>query len=331
MFQTELVLFLQSLSSEYLTAFFKFFTEIGRSSYFVPLILVIIFGVSFRAGYIMLHLVIWNGIVTELLKNVFALPRPANVDSTVQLFEKGYPNPTHFKDMGAKSFLGGLPQQVVDSLRANPIDSWGFPSGHTSSALTVWGYIFMAFRKTWIRVLSVVMIIFIPLSRMYLGRHFLADVLGGFLIGFIMLAVFYNLFFNKTSFMDYLFEQAGKIRLDLKSLLFLTYSLAIPFLLLLIPHIDPENSARLLGLNIGFFLLWTRGIPKDEGSLLSRIGRVGMAAVFYFIVRGGMGKGIEFLFTQEALLIELFTEFVAVFLVTWGSTEISIKLKFFKR
>ena len=88
MFQTELVLFLQSLSTEYVTAFFKFFTEIGRSSYYVPLILVIIFGVKFRAGYIMLHLVIWNGIATEFLKNVFAPPRPANVDSAVQLFEK---------------------------------------------------------------------------------------------------------------------------------------------------------------------------------------------------------------------------------------------------
>jgi len=331
MFQTEIIIFLQSLSSDYLTAFFKFFTEIGRSSYFVPLILVIIFGVSFRAGYIMLHLVIWNGIVTELLKNTFTLPRPENVDSAVQIFEKGYTNPTPFKDMGAKSFMGGLPQQVVDSLRANPIDSWGFPSGHTSSAVTVWGYIFMVFKKTWVRILSVVMIIFIPLSRMYLGRHFLADVLGGFLIGFIMLAVFYNLFFNKTSFMDYLFEQAGKIRLDLKSLLFLTYSLAIPFLLLLIPHVDPVNSARLLGLNLSFLLLWKRGIPKDEGSLLSRIGRVGMAAIFFFAASVVLEKTAELLFAEETLLIEYITTFLGVFIVIWGSTEIFIKLKFFKR
>lgn len=331
MFQTEIVLFLQSLSSEYLTAFFKFFTEIGRSSYFVPLILVIIFGVNFRAGYIMLHLVIWNGILTEFLKSVFALPRPANVDSTVQLFEKGYPNPTHFKDMGAKSFFGGLPQQVVDSLRANPIDSWGFPSGHTSSVLAVWGYIFLAFRKTWVRVLSVVMVIFIPLSRMYLGRHFLADVLGGFLLGLIMLAVFFNLFFRKTSLKDYLFGCVGKIRLDLKSLLFFTYSLVIPFLLLLIPHIDPVNSARLLGLNLGFLLLWIRGIPKDEGSLLSRIGRVGMAAVFFFAASVALEKMAELLFAKETPSVEYIAEFLGVFLVIWGSTEISLKLKFFRR
>lgn len=78
MFQTEIIIFLQSFASDFLTAF---------------------------------------------LKNLFALPRPANVDSNVLLPGKDYPNPTTLKSMGAKSFFGQLPREAVDHLRIHRIDS----------------------------------------------------------------------------------------------------------------------------------------------------------------------------------------------------------------
>lgn len=38
MFQTEIIIFIQSFASDFLTAFFKFFTEIGKSTYAAPLV-----------------------------------------------------------------------------------------------------------------------------------------------------------------------------------------------------------------------------------------------------------------------------------------------------
>ena len=331
MFQTEIVIFLQSFASDFLTSFFVFFTEIGRSTYTKPLLLIILFGVSFRAGYILVHVVAWNGLTTFCLKEYFSLPRPANVDLNVKLLGKSYPNPTHFESMGAKGFFGGLPEQVVEYLRAHPIDSWGFPSGHTSHAMALWASIFMFFKKTWVRIIVVVMIVFIPLSRMYLGQHFLADILGGFLIGSTMVLVFYNLVFRNEKLKSFLFEKLGKMRFDLKSVLVFAYFLIVPFLVLLVPNIDSEVVASFLGFNSGFLLIRSRGIPKDSGNVLQRIARVLIAGVFFFVLQTALEEGTNLLFTNEPMAVKFIRQTLTLLLFFWGSTEISIKLGLFKR
>lgn len=192
MFQTELIIFIQSFASDFWTLFFKFWTEIGYLSWIRIVVLFVLFGLSFRAGFILLHTIIWNGLITMYLKDVFALPRPWHVDSNVQLLGQEVPNPTLFRRMGAKSFFGGIPHEVIEVLRENPLGSWGFPSGHTSNAVSLWGSLYMFFKKTGIGIIALVMIIFIPLSRIYLGLHFLTDILGGYLIGMAVVLLFYK-------------------------------------------------------------------------------------------------------------------------------------------
>ena len=47
----------------------------------------------------------------------------------------------------------------------------------------------MLFRQTDVRALALLLILLMPISRMYLGRHFLADVLGGTSQGLMALAI----------------------------------------------------------------------------------------------------------------------------------------------
>jgi len=171
MFQTDIIIFIQSFASDLWTVFFKFWSTIGSAPGILFITLIILFGINFRSGYILAHIVLWNGIITFSLKEVFALPRPANVDLNVKLLGESDPNPTHFESMDAKSFFGRPPGYVVEALRVNPIDSWGFPSGHTSSAVALWGSIIIFFKKTRIWMIAAAIIVFIPFSRMYLGRH----------------------------------------------------------------------------------------------------------------------------------------------------------------
>ncbi len=70
-----------------------------------------------------------------------------------------------------------------------PRNSPGFPSGHTQGAVTFWGSAFAYIKWKPLRVLAVLLILLIPYSRMYLGVHYLGDVIGGFLIGGILLAL----------------------------------------------------------------------------------------------------------------------------------------------
>ena len=68
--------------------------------------------------------------------------------------------------------------------------SFGVPSGHAQNAASVWGFFATVTKKTWIRVLFVCLILLIGVSRLYLGVHFLLDVLAGWLIGLLLLWLF---------------------------------------------------------------------------------------------------------------------------------------------
>lgn len=70
--------------------------------------------------------------------------------------------------------------------------SYGIPSTHASDSFAVWGYLAYRLRKGWLWVVACVVVLMVGLSRIYLGVHFPSDVLGGWLLGLIMIAVFVN-------------------------------------------------------------------------------------------------------------------------------------------
>ncbi len=331
MFQTEIIIFLQSFSSDFLTFFFKFWTTLGYSSSITAMLIIILFGIKFREGFILTHAVLWTTIITTLLKNLFSLPRPVNVDSHVKLLGENFPNPTSFESRGAKHFFGRLPQEVVDALRSDPLDSWGFPSGHTSNAAAIWGLLMMMFRKRWLYIVSLMMIVFIPLSRMYLGRHFLADIMGGYLVGWIMVFVFYAFVFRNIWIMDLFDNRYHRTKWNLSTVVFLSYLFLLPLFFLLIPNIPADFIAILLGLNLGYLLIWRRGIPRDSGTFLQRAARVLIALGLFFGVDRGLEAIHRLLFQSEPEVGSLVRLALASFILMWGATELSIKLGLFKR
>ncbi|MCJ7579747.1 MAG: phosphatase PAP2 family protein [Candidatus Aminicenantes bacterium] len=331
MFQTEIIIFLQSFASDFLTGFFKFFTEIGKSTYAAPLVLIVMFGISFRMGFILLHVVSWNGLITFYLKELFSLPRPSNVDFHVKLLGEAARNSTPLESMGAKNFFGGFSRDTLEYIRTYPFDSWGFPSGHASHAVALWGSISLYMKKTWMSVTAVMMIVLIAISRMYLGRHFLADVLGGLLLGFLVTLVFYRGIYKNNSILNFLFEKNEKTRISSGTIIFLFYFLFVPFLVLLIPGIPLKQAGALLGLNLGFIWIRHRGIPKDTGSLLQRSGRVLLAGSVFFLFYAGLKWGIELVFTNEPASVEFIRLVFSMLMSFWGSVEMSIKLGLYKR
>ena len=69
-----------------------------------------------------------------------------------------------------------------------PRQSPGFPSGHTQGAVAFWGPVLYYIRKKPVIITAACLILLIPYSRLYLGVHYLGDVLGGFVIGLVILA-----------------------------------------------------------------------------------------------------------------------------------------------
>ena len=331
MFQTELILFLQSFETKFLNYFFQFWTQIGFSRWALLIMFCVLFGISFRYGFILIQAMLLDGLTSLWLKEVFALPRPAHVDLNVKLIGESAPNLTHFKSQGAKSFFGRLPQDVVASLRGNPPGSWGFPSGHTSNTMTLGGLLFLIAKKPWVKVVSAAIVVFVPLSRMYLGRHFLADILGGYVIGLAFVFLFYKGVIKNSWLFSFLTRKPQQLCWNIKVVLFFFYMCIVPFLFLLLPKINHEVVAAFLGLNIGFLLVWNRGIPDDEGSILQRSARVLIALVVYILAEQIFGGAFQLLFQPIPGLVEFIKDALTAGLFFWGATEISIKLGLFKR
>ncbi len=93
----------------------------------------------------------------------------------------------------AKAYLKGPRPYFLDD-RVQTLDptleeSYGFPSGHTSGTVSIYGLIaafyFHDFIPGWIMFFMLCTLI--GISRIYTGAHFITDVLGGALLGLLLL------------------------------------------------------------------------------------------------------------------------------------------------
>ncbi|MBI4927533.1 MAG: phosphatase PAP2 family protein, partial [Anaerolineae bacterium] len=151
---------LQSLGG-WLEPIAKFFTFLGTEEFYFLVMPVFYWCVSPMLGLRVALMLAFSNFVNSVLKLAFHLPRPYWVEPRVQALTSE--------------------------------SSFGLPSGHAQNAAAVWGLVGNSLAKTWVAVICTALIVLIGLSRLYLGVHFLADVLSGWVIGLLGLALFLSL------------------------------------------------------------------------------------------------------------------------------------------
>lgn len=68
--------------------------------------------------------------------------------------------------------------------------TYGLPSGHAANSYSFWGFLSSRLRARWFSWLAMFLILMVALSRIYLGVHYVHDVLGGWLLGALILIAF---------------------------------------------------------------------------------------------------------------------------------------------
>lgn len=91
---------------------------------------------------------------------------------------------------GLKLFFA-IPRPI-EPIALITVDSFSFPSGHAAAAATLYGFLIwmlvgtrtLNLARIMLSVVFFIVIVLVGLSRMYIGVHFLSDVLAGYVIGF---------------------------------------------------------------------------------------------------------------------------------------------------
>lgn len=163
--ETTIFQFFQSIRNPQLDLF-SIFIDVLFSFEFLIILLIILFALKRdKESFSFLFSFILNGLLTFILKLIFCMPRP----------------------------------EVENVAGIIPIESYSFPSGHTSNAFFIAK--FLSKKRRSLKYSFYAIAVIVALLRVYSGAHYPRDVIAGALVGYF--SAFILLRFEKSIFALY--------------------------------------------------------------------------------------------------------------------------------
>ncbi len=331
MFQTGLHIALQSIASDWLTWLMRQVTALGYHEIIILIVVAVVFGLGLRQGFLLFQIVFWTSTLSGMAKQHFGLPRPFFADSRVACLEPSWNTSGSFLARGGRGFFDLPAREVIDAFRLKRI-SFGFPSGHTSSAIAIWGGLAVVFRKRWLAWLAPLMIALIAFSRLYLGVHFLADILGGALLGGLVLLAAWLLWRRDGRRAEIFAAMAGTLSPLLRRAAYLCFLFGLPLLLAAFSLVSMTFTGLYVGMNAAYLLLTRKGLPDDAGSLPVRLARVLLGGVIFSLLAAGLRQIVVLVpALAGAPWGRFLVAVLSTFLSFWLAMELYLRLGLYRR
>ncbi len=249
----DLITAIQQMRSPLLDGLFKAITFLGDEEAYLLILPLLFWCIDWRMAARVGTLFLLSTYVNTGIKDLFQQPRPFDLEPRV-----------------AVSFAEG----------------YGLPSGHSQSAVVLWGGVAAWARRRWGWLLAALLALLIGFSRIYLGVHFPTDVFVGWSIGLLLLLAY-------LAWQPPIERWLAQLPLALQILL---GALAPPLLLAIHPVKDSTAAmATLCGLGIGVPLM-ARYLPlSNPTGFWQRLGRylLGLA------ITGALYLALKSLFPGE--------------------------------
>lgn len=156
--------------------FFATVTHMGEEVFFLGIAILFYWCISKRQGYYILVTGVVGSVINQWLKIVCRIPRPWIIDPD-------------FKPVG---------DAVAEAT------GYSFPSGHTQNIAGTFGCIGRYNKQRWLKILSVVIILLVAFSRMYLGVHTPLDVTVSLGVAAALVFAFHFVFRTEESTNKYM-------------------------------------------------------------------------------------------------------------------------------
>ena len=131
-----------------LEGFFRAISNLGREEFYLAVMPLIYWCINKRLGKLLGYVLFIGVAINTTLKHAFRGPRPFWIDPAVGMEQTG---------------------------------GYGIPSGHTQYATSLYLLVASAIGGIWVWLFAVLLVLLMALSRVYLGAHFIYDVIGAFL------------------------------------------------------------------------------------------------------------------------------------------------------
>ncbi len=236
----------QSVRGPVLDSIFIAITFFGEEDFFFILLPLILWCVDFAFGARLAFFFFFSTLVNSAAKGLLGHPRPFDLDPTVGVYKaRGY----------------------------------GIPSGHSQSAVVLWGAIAAYARKRWVWAVAIVLMVLIGFSRIYLGVHFPTDVLGGWALGAVLLVLYILLVPHIEAWLK-------RVGLAVR----LVPVVVIPLVIALVYPSDDVISAMgaFLGAGVGIVLAWRWVSFSAAGPFWQRAVRLLLGAAVLLALRFGL-------------------------------------------
>lgn len=321
MFEVDPNLWLQSFASPALHWLMMAISTLGYEWFYIALIVALAFGLRLRPTLGVMLALLLAGVATHAAKTGFELPRPTDVDARV--LHEGEVHVPLVAHGGADRFLALPSPQAREAIRAQADPDFGFISGHVAAATAMCLGLLLCFRirrrAAWIALCAWPLLM--GLSRMYLGRHFLGDILGG--LGTGIVAALLAAWLLPAHAAEAVARRRFRLLWSGTAALFATA--------LSTPLIDTPTLGRLAGLVIVLAALRWRGFPDDRGTLARRVARVACLCAMYFAVKIAMQWLGNATGWQDGNPLWLPTIAIATAVMFLGGIGIALRLRLFAR
>ena len=164
--------FLEGIRNPVFDFFFSTITHLGEEIFFLAFAIIFFWCVNKREGYYILVTGLVGTVINQMLKIICKIPRP-------WVKEPGF--------------------SVVESA-VEEATGYSFPSGHTQNVAGTFGAIGVWYKRLWVRITAVSLIVLVALSRMYLGVHTPLDVGVSLLIASALVFALYPMFKTEERF-----------------------------------------------------------------------------------------------------------------------------------
>lgn len=270
---------LESIRTDFLNNLFEVVTIIGEETILILILMVLYFMVNKDLAKKVLYIVITSSCINGIVKNLVKIQRPWTTGE-------------------------------VTCVREETATGYSFPSGHTQNTATWTTTFSIILKKYLVTILTILILLLVGFSRMYLGAHYPSDVIVGTILG-VSVAFLGSYLYDKVK--------------DKNKLILITILVMLPFAIyfLIKPEVLFADFFKIYGALIALYvtnILDDKIIKFDTNkSLLKKIIRMLIIIPIVILIKDGI-KMFFTLFVVSSniwciLLLDAIRYFLLLFII----------------